>query len=107
MPSVAIAIFPGVQALDVAGPVDVFAEANRCIAGNDRYEVLRLAADNGPLRASNGITLIADETFDQPRSTFDLALMAGGPSLPENAPDARLTQWLANVASQCKRYGSI
>ena len=27
MPTVAVAIFPGVQALDVAGPVDVFSEA--------------------------------------------------------------------------------
>ena len=36
MPTVAIAIFPGVQALDVAGPVDVFSEANRFIAPVDR-----------------------------------------------------------------------
>jgi len=107
MPSVAIAIFPGVQALDVAGPLDVFAEANGFIDGNDRYEVKLLAADGAPLRASNGITLIADETFDAKRSTFDLALVAGGPALPESVPDTRLTNWLANVASQCERYGSV
>jgi transcriptional regulator GlxA family with amidase domain len=106
MPSVAIAIFPGVQALDVAGPVDVFAEANLFIDSRDRYEVKLLAADSAPLRASNGITLTADETFDR-HSAFDLALMAGGPALPESVPDARLTAWLANVASQCPRYGSI
>jgi len=107
MPSVAIAIFPGVQALDVAGPLDVFAEANLFIDGKDRYDVALLAADSAPLRASNGIRFVADETFDQPRSTFDLALVAGGPALPESTPDARLTAWLANVASQCERYGSI
>ena len=107
MPSVAIAIFPGVQALDVAGPVDVFAEANHFIDDKDRYEVTLLAADSAPLRASNGITFIADETFDLKRTTFDLALIAGGPALPDHAPDPRLTDWLANVASQCKRYGSI
>jgi len=107
MPSVAIAIFPGVQALDVAGPLDVFAEANLFIDGKDRYEVTLLAADNAPLRASNGITFLPDQTFDDRRSTFDLALIAGGPALPESVPDARLTAWLANVASQCERYGSI
>jgi transcriptional regulator GlxA family with amidase domain len=107
MPSVAIAIFPGVQALDVAGPLDVFAEANLFIDGKDRYEVALLAADSEPLRASNGIRLVADETFDQQRSTFDLALIAGGPALPESTPDTRLTAWLANVASLCERYGSI
>ncbi|BCF91923.1 GlxA family transcriptional regulator [Paraburkholderia sp. PGU16] len=107
MPSVAIAIFPGVQALDVAGPLDVFAEANLFIGDKERYDVALLAADSAPLRASNGIRFVADETFDQPRSTFDLALVAGGPALPESTPDARLTAWLANVASQCERYGSI
>ncbi|SIT45118.1 AraC family transcriptional regulator [Paraburkholderia piptadeniae] len=107
MPSVAIAIFPGVQALDVAGPVDVFSEANGFIDGNGRYQVTLLAADSKPLRASNGITFIADETFDQKRPDFDLALIAGGPALPESAPDPRLTDWLANVASRCRRYGSI
>ncbi|MFM0018369.1 GlxA family transcriptional regulator [Paraburkholderia azotifigens] len=107
MPSVAIAIFPGVQALDVAGPLDVFAEANLFIGDKERYDVALLAADSTPLRASNGIRFVADETFDQPRSTFDLALVAGGPALPESTPDARLTAWLANVASQCERYGSI
>lgn len=28
MPAIAILIFPGVQALDVCGPLDMFAEAN-------------------------------------------------------------------------------
>ena len=52
MPTVAIAIFPGVQALDVAGPVDVFSEANRFIAPADIYEVRLLSADAAPLRSS-------------------------------------------------------
>jgi len=108
MPTVAIAIFPGVQALDVAGPVDVFSEANRFIAPEDHYEVALLSAQPGPLRASNGMTLTADATFDEARGPFDLALVAGGPSLPDDtAPDPRLLEWLANVATQCGRYGSI
>ncbi|NPT37140.1 GlxA family transcriptional regulator [Paraburkholderia xenovorans] len=107
MPTVAIAIFPGVQALDVAGPVDVFSEANRFIAPNNRYEVTLLGAESTPLRASNGMTLVADATFSEARHTFDLALVAGGPALPDRAPDARVLDWLANAASQCGRYGSI
>ncbi|VVD31337.1 GlxA family transcriptional regulator [Paraburkholderia dioscoreae] len=107
MPTVAIAIFPGVQALDVAGPVDVFSEANRFIAPDDRYEVTLLGAESAPLRASNGMTLVADATFSEARHAFDLALVAGGPALPDHAPDARVLDWLANVASQCGRYGSI
>ncbi|MFP3566891.1 GlxA family transcriptional regulator [Paraburkholderia sp. SIMBA_030] len=107
MPTVVIAIFPGVQALDVAGPVDVFSEANRFVAPQDRYEVTLLSAEPGPLRASNGMTLTADATFEQARRPFNLALVAGGPALPDAAPDARLLEWLTKVAMQCDRYGSI
>ncbi|MFM0418596.1 GlxA family transcriptional regulator [Paraburkholderia aromaticivorans] len=107
MPTVAIAIFPGVQALDVAGPVDVFSEANRFTAPEDHYEVKLIGAESAPLRASNGMTLVADATFSEARRPFDLALVAGGPALPDRAPDARVLEWLANVATQGDRYGSI
>ena len=108
MPTVAIAIFPGVQALDVAGPVDVFSEANGFLAPDDRYEVTLVSAGPAPLRASNGMTLIADATFEKARRPFDLALVAGGPALPDGTPpDARLLEWLTHVAARCSRYGSI
>lgn len=107
MKTVAIAIFPGVQALDVAGPVDVFAETNRFLSPDDRYETRLLSAQPGIVRASNGIALAADTTFDEARDGIDLALVAGGPALPEHAPDARLVTWLAEVAAHCPRYGSI
>jgi transcriptional regulator GlxA family with amidase domain len=107
MRTVAVAIFPGVQALDVAGPVDVFAEANQFLPDDQRYDVTLLSAERGAVRASNGMTLTADTTFEQTTPTFDLALVAGGPALPDSEPEARLTQWLANVAAHCRRYGSI
>jgi transcriptional regulator GlxA family with amidase domain len=107
MPTVAVAIFPGVQALDVAGPVDVFSEANRFLPPEAHYTVTLLSAEPSALRASNGMTLVADETFEQASRPFDLALIAGGPNLPESTPDPRLLRWLASAAACCKRYGSI
>jgi transcriptional regulator GlxA family with amidase domain len=107
MRTVAVAIFPGVQALDVAGPVDVFSEANQFLPDEQRYEVTLLSAERGAVRASNGMTLTADATFEQTNQTFDLALVAGGPALPDSEPEARLTHWLGNVAARCRRYGSI
>jgi transcriptional regulator GlxA family with amidase domain len=107
MRTVAVAIFPGVQALDVAGPVDVFSEANQFLPDDQRYDVTLLSAERGTVRASNGMALTADATFEQTNRTFDLALVAGGPALPDCEPEARLTDWLANVAARCRRYGSI
>ena len=37
--SVAVLVFPGVQALDVTGPMDVFCEANRFLPAEDHYRL--------------------------------------------------------------------
>src|ERR1700755_3484354 len=91
---VAIAIHDGVQALDVAGPVDVFAEANAYIPAGDQYETLLVAAHRAPLRASNNMQLIADLTFEEAAGGFDILLVAGSPALPDADPDPQLTEWL-------------
>ena len=74
---VAIAIHDGVQALDVAGPVDVFAEANAYIPAEDRYETVLVAAHRAPLRASNNMQMVADLSFEEASDGFDLLRVAG------------------------------
>jgi transcriptional regulator GlxA family with amidase domain len=104
---VAIVIHEGVQALDVAGPVDVFAEANGYVAGGRGYETVLVAAHREPLRASNGMKISADLGFDEGVGPFDIVLVAGGPALPEASPDPDLTQWLRRVPERAELYGSI
>jgi transcriptional regulator GlxA family with amidase domain len=107
MHSVAIAIFPGVQALDVAGPVDVFAEANGFVAAPNGYEITLVGPQEHIVRASNGTRLVADVAFGAAGQHYDTALVAGGPGLPVDPPNAVLTRWLLDVAAHCKRFGSI
>ncbi len=107
MREIAIAIFPGVQALDVAGPHDVFAEANSYIQPSEHYKVVLLASSTSPIRASNGMQLLADDVFDQSTRKFDTVLVAGGPALPESAPEKSLIYWLISSAPLANRYGSI
>jgi transcriptional regulator GlxA family with amidase domain len=107
MRTVAIAVFPGVQALDVAGPVDVFAETNGFVPSGEGYDMLLVSTEAGPVPTSNGTRLLADLSFKDRNQHYDTALVAGGPTLPTDAPDAGLTDWLDGIASACKRYGSI
>jgi transcriptional regulator GlxA family with amidase domain len=107
MRTVAIAVFPGVQALDVAGPVDVFAEANGFVAEGSGYEIVLVSPEAGAVRASNGTRLFADFSCKDASSRYNTALVAGGPTLPTDTPDPRLTDWLVDVASHSERYGSI
>ena len=90
MKTVAIAIFPGVQALDVAGPLDVFMEANSFIAPQDAYAITVVGADRTAVRASNGMKLTPDVGFDEAADRYDLLLVAGGPDLPTASCDPRL-----------------
>jgi transcriptional regulator GlxA family with amidase domain len=105
--TVVIVIHEGVQALDVAGPVDVFAEANAFIDADDHYEVKLVAADRQPLRASNGMRMLADLAFEEAAGGYDIALVAGGPGLPDAEPDPRLTRWIRTMPERADIYGSI
>ncbi|TWB23579.1 transcriptional regulator GlxA family with amidase domain [Nitrospirillum amazonense] len=107
MRTVAIAIFPGVQALDVAGPLDVFAEANGFLPPQDHYALTVLGTAAGPMRASNGLYLAADRIIDPVADRFDTLLVAGGPDLPRGPVDPGLAGWLRAAAPRCRRYGSI
>jgi transcriptional regulator GlxA family with amidase domain len=104
---VAVVVHSGVQALDVAGPSDVFAEANAFISENDRYETLLVARDRTPLRASNNMQLVPDLSFEEASGPFDLVLVAGGPNLPYANPDPDMTAWLRSVPVRTAIFGSI
>ena len=107
MKSIGIAIFPGVQSLDVAGPLDVFAEANSFVGADKGYAITLVGAERAPFRASNGMLLAPDIDFGEAGGAFDLLLVAGGPALPTVGCDPRLVAWLAAAAPRCPRYGSI
>ncbi|MET0221390.1 MAG: GlxA family transcriptional regulator [Tardiphaga sp.] len=107
MKTVALAIFPGVQSLDVAGPLDVFMEANGFVVAGQGYDITLVAADQAPLRASNGLKMSADLSFAEARRPWDLVLVAGGPGLPSAEADPQLTDWLAATAPLAARHGSV
>ena len=104
---VAIVIHEGVQALDVAGPIDAFAEANMFVGPGEGYEVVLVGATREPMRASNRMQISADLTFAEAEGGFDILLVAGGPALPETAPDPAFTEWLREAPSRADIYGSV
>jgi transcriptional regulator GlxA family with amidase domain len=106
MRHVVIAVFQGVQALDVSGPLDVFSEANAFVPEGTGYVASVASAGGGEVRASNGQRLLADVSLEA-GGEFDVALVAGGPALPLQRVDASLVRWLRDVAARCPRFGSI
>jgi len=105
--TVAILALPGVQLLDVSGPLDVFAEAN-VQARRDVYRLLVVARERGEVRSSSGTRLMPDLVIGEPlRERIDTLLVAGCPNAAEISPAPAVTSWLRQVAPATRRYGSV
>ena len=104
---VAIVIFDGVQALDVAGPLDVFAEANTILTAQQKYEVTLVGPKAGPVTCSNGMGLSVPYSYADLDTQWDLLLIAGGPQLPDVQLSDDFLRWLQNQARDAARFGSI
>jgi transcriptional regulator GlxA family with amidase domain len=105
--TLALVLFPGVQSLDVSGPMDVFAEANAFLPPPQHYRLVTIGTTPSPIRASNGQQLGADLTLDEAGTGYDIVLVAGGPQLAQQHDNPQLSAWLRAVALNVPRYGSI
>ncbi len=105
---IAVLALPGVQLLDVCGPLDVFAEANQQ-AGRHVYTLTVISTDRkaGPIRSSSGIRIVADYTMRDEMEPIDTLLIAGCPDLPERILDDALFEWLRTTAPKARRFGSV
>ncbi|WP_295990327.1 DJ-1/PfpI family protein [Rugamonas sp.] len=105
--TVTLLAFPGVQSLDVSGPLDVFAEANRFLAPQDHYRIEVLGVERGLMACSNGLQIQAQRHFSDSSGALDLLLVAGGPSLLRQDFGEELNVWLRAATQRARRYGSI
>jgi transcriptional regulator GlxA family with amidase domain len=105
--TVAILALPGVQLLDVSGPLDVFAAANVEVAAV-AYQLRVIGSRPGPIRSSSGARLLADFVVgDRLPEKLDTLLVAGCPNAAEVSPDARVLDWLRKAVPTVRRYGSV
>lgn len=104
---IAVLAVPGVQLLDVCGPLDVFAEANR-ILKRQVYTSKVISVDGLSIRASSGVRLSADMlltgTAEYRPHTF---LIAGSPGIDGFIPDTATLASLTGLCERSKRFGSI
>jgi transcriptional regulator GlxA family with amidase domain len=97
---------PGVQMLDISGPADVFAEANRQ-ARREVYRVVTVGTAPLAVTASSGMRFLPDRTTLETLDRIDTLLVAGSPDLPSAATDFSVIDWLRRHAAIARRYGSI
>ncbi|MGW3288155.1 GlxA family transcriptional regulator [Streptomyces sp. NPDC001002] len=100
--TVLVVLFDGVQSLDVTGPVEVFAGAEKGVPGS--YSIRTASLDGGPVRTSSGLTLVPDEALTTASDPHNL-LVPGGAGT--RSPDPRLVDWLREHGTRAKRLVSV
>lgn len=108
--TIAILALPGVQLLDVSGPLDVFAQAN-IEAGCEAYALRIVACESGPVRSSSGVRLLSDGVARVGAAGagehIDTLLVAGAPNAPSLQLPRTVLDWLREAARRARRHGSV
>jgi len=103
----AILTVPSVQMLDVAGPMDVFSEANIQLRDPNAYQVKIVGLSMEPVKALNGMRFLPDMTIEQSLEGFDTLMVAGTPGIRDYENHPALIDWVAREARHVRRIGSV
>ncbi|WP_163806702.1 GlxA family transcriptional regulator [Mycolicibacterium anyangense] len=101
--SVVILGFPGVQALDLVGPHDVFTGAALLTEGG--YRVRVVSADGAPITTPTGLAFVA-EAMPQPRD-IDTLVLPGGGGVDAARTDPATMAWINRAVANARRVVSV
>ena len=104
---------PGVEILDLVGPLQVFARASemhsRANPGSPpiySVEVVTISSRRS-LTANCGLRITADRICREVRGKIDTLLVAGGDAIEQNKIDPEAVRWLRRIAGRIRRVGSV
>ena len=100
---VGVLVFDGVKMLDVAGPAEVFAEAN---LSDGRYRISMISADGRDVSTSIGMRIPVDGRADE-RVRYDTVLVAGGELFPATPVSSELREAALELADRSRRIASV
>ncbi|WP_199923032.1 GlxA family transcriptional regulator [Streptomyces sp. NRRL B-24484] len=104
---VVVVVYPGAQALDVTGPIEVFDTANRRRPGEEGGYRIEIVSPRAPrVRTSTGIVIEA-EPLGTGEGPIDTLVVPGGWSLPEALADRELVSWIGRAAERSRRVVSV
>ena len=108
MRRVVIVVFEGVQTLDLTGPAEVFATANR-MQRTPSYEIIVASRAGGELATSCGLSIRTRALARTKVARGDTVIVAGGdaPAIARAARDPKLAAWLRRAAPIVRRLASV
>lgn len=107
---IAVLGFDGVQTLDVVGPMEVFALANRYTkTGSPPYRVTLTSPTGGTIHTNAGLELAGSTALADLPKILDTLVIAGGSEVALRAAivDPVLMGWLTSRAPHTRRMASV
>ncbi|WP_231591221.1 GlxA family transcriptional regulator [Saccharothrix sp. ST-888] len=104
---IVVMVYSGAQALDIAGPIEVFDTVNRQLSTTGAgYRIQFVSADAPLVRTSSGMVIEA-EPLAAGDGPIDTLLVPGGWSLKEALDDRELVSWIRRAADRSRRVASV
>src|ERR1700722_18819615 len=102
---VAIIAVPPARMLDVAGPAEVFTDANK-LRGEPAYEVeIIAAAEDRTVPSQIGLPILAHRTYRELRGPIDTLLVGGGELAARQTASARLFELAQRTEHKGPSFG--
>lgn len=100
--------FPGVQALDLVGPFEVFASASLALSAKAKegYQPVVASIDGQPVATETGLAFGAVELPD-PSEPIDTLILPGGRGVHTARLDPRIVDWVVAAAPHARRVVSV
>ena len=104
-PRIVIVGFPGVQILDIAGPLEVFSTASRFLS-IPPYSTQVVSIGGGPVLSTSGLEY-ATTPIGEVVDDVDTLVVAGGRDFDQASNDAKLVDHIQRVARRSRRVTSV
>ncbi len=117
---VVFVVYPDLQILDLTGPLEVFAMANRLSAGLDHgatrpsdaegdrpYQLEVVSVDGRPVRSSGGLEVTPQGSVARSAGAIDTLVVVGGIGTAEAVRDEGLVAWIGSAARRSRRVTSV
>lgn len=110
--SVVFVAFPGVQMLDLIGPLEIFAGANELLRRSAEraraaYAITVVSSDGRPVRASNQQNVDAQCSMRRAPGKVDTLVVPGAFDMSAALQDRRLVDWIRRAASCSRRVAGV
>ncbi len=105
---VILAVYNEAQLLDVAGPADVFNEANRFLSKR-YYDLCFVSSAGGSVVLTNGLPIVTKKCASSQLRGATTVILAGGnrTGVARAIRDRSLQAWVLKAAGQCERMASV